>query len=275
MVRVLGYLNRRSQAALEDGSIWDYDYNDRDELTGARHYWPDWSPVSGQFFGYAYDNIGNRKTSSAGGDVNGWNLRQTTYTANALNEYTSITTPGYKDICGAAIATNSVAVNGNASDRKVEYFHREIPISNGNGPLWTNVTVVSGGTTSTGGCVFSDDNQTLAYDADGNLTFDGIWAYQWDGENRLIAMTMTNVASIAATNRLRLEFAYDFQGRRVQKKVSHWNGGPWTLDSDTRFVYDGWNLLAELNTQNSPLRTYLWGQDLSGILDHAGGDGGL
>jgi len=48
-------------------------------------------------------------------------LLKNTYTANALNEYTSITTPGYKDICGAAIATNSVAVNGGTADRKVEY----------------------------------------------------------------------------------------------------------------------------------------------------------
>jgi YD repeat-containing protein len=40
-------LNRRTQASLEGGSIWKYDYNDRDELTGARRYWPDWPPVSG------------------------------------------------------------------------------------------------------------------------------------------------------------------------------------------------------------------------------------
>ena len=46
-------------------------------------------------------------------------LLNNTYTANALNEYTSITTPGYKDICAAAIATNGVTVNGNTADRKV------------------------------------------------------------------------------------------------------------------------------------------------------------
>jgi len=60
-------LNRRTEASLEDGSMWKYDYNDRDELIGARRYWPDWSPVSGQLFAYDYDNIGSRKTASAGG----------------------------------------------------------------------------------------------------------------------------------------------------------------------------------------------------------------
>ena len=68
--------------------------------------------------------------------------------------------------------------------------------------------------------IFPANSQALTYDADGNLAFDGIWTYGWDGENRLITMTMTNVAGIAATNRLRLEFAYNSQGRRVQKKVS-------------------------------------------------------
>jgi YD repeat-containing protein len=167
-------LNRRTQASLEDGSMWKYDYNDRDELTGARRYWPDWSPVSGQRFGYDYDNIGNRKSASAGGDTNGANWRTISYTANALNEYTSITTPGYKDICGAAIATNSVAVNGNASDRKVEYFHREISIGNGNGPVWQDVSVTSAGASSGGGLVLPANSQTLTYDLDGNLVFDGI-----------------------------------------------------------------------------------------------------
>ncbi len=267
-------LNRRTQASLEDGSIWKYDYNDRDELAAARRYWPDWSPVSGQHFRYDFDNIGNRKTSSAGGDVNGANLRQTTYTANSLNEYTGITTPGYKDICGVALATNAVTVNGNAADRRVEYFHREIEVANSGGPLWQEVTVSSGGATNTGGLIFPANNQALVYDADGNLTSDGVWTYGWDGENRLI--TMTNVmASIADTNRLRLEFAYDFQGRRVQKKVSHWDSGDWTLDSDSRFVYDAWNLIAILNSSFNLQTSFLWGQDLSGTIDQAGGIGGL
>jgi hypothetical protein len=41
------------------------------------------------------------------------------------------------------------------------------------------------------------------------LTFDGVWNYHWDAENRLISMDMTNaVSGIAATNRLKLTFAY-------------------------------------------------------------------
>ena len=54
----------------------------------------------------------------------------------------------------------------------------------------------------------------------------------------------------------------------------------WTLASDMRFLYDGWNLIAELvmsAASPSPtlLRTYTWGSDLSGSLQGAGGVGGL
>jgi len=97
MVSSHGYtydaLNRRTQASLEDGSYWQYDYNDRNALTGARRYWPDQAPVAGQHFGYGYDTIGNRLSARSGGDVNGWNLRETTYTANGLNQYTSVVRP--------------------------------------------------------------------------------------------------------------------------------------------------------------------------------------
>jgi hypothetical protein len=34
-------LNRRTEAYLEDRSIWKYDYNDRDELTAGERYWSD------------------------------------------------------------------------------------------------------------------------------------------------------------------------------------------------------------------------------------------
>ena len=65
----------------------------------------------------------------------------------------------------------------------------------------------------------------------------------------------------------------------------------WTLHSDARFVYHGWNMVAELEMQptatDAPRRTlvqaampylrrsYLWGPDTSGTLDGAGGVGGL
>lgn len=274
-------LNRRTQATLEDGSYWSYGYDDRDELIGAHRYWSYFAtskPVSGQQFGYAYDNIGNRQTASFGGDTNGLNLRTNTYANNSLNQYTGILTPGYENIIGAALATNGVTVNNGTADRKGEYFHREITVANGSSPVWQNVTNISGTFTNKGGLLVPASSQVLTYDADGNLSSDSIWTYQWDGENRLISMTMTNnVAWIADTNRLKLDFAYDCMGRRIQKIVSVWNSSTLNYQPSTtnRFIYDGWNLLAIINPQSSILQSFMWGQDLSGTMTRAGGVGGL
>lgn len=269
-------VNRRTRALLEDGSRWDYTYNDRNELTGARRSWYDWTPVAGQQFGYDYDNIGNRKTAQSGGDTNGANLRPTGYAVNSLNQYTTITNLGYADILGVALATNGVWVNGGLAQRKIEYFRKELQVGNASGPVWTNVTVASGGVTNTGGLIVPDNEQALTYDLDGNLTFDGTWAYEWDGENRLRAMTMTNVAGIANSNRLRLEFMYDSMGRRVKKIVSTNSiGSEFVPQSTNRFVYDGWNLIAVLDPESSLLQSFTWGNDMSGTMQGAGGIGGL
>jgi len=137
-----------------------------------------------------------------------------------------------------------------------------------NGPLWTNVAVASAGVTNGGGLIVPDDRQTLVYDLDGNLAFDGTWSYEWDGENRLKVMTMTNVATIPNPQRKRLEFGYDHMNRRISKVVKTWNGSSFTSPVTNLFVYDGWT---ELNTLHSSLCTYLWG---SGSEWHDGRSGG-
>ncbi len=115
--------------------------------------------------------------------------------------------------------------------------------------------------------------EAFTYDFDGNLTSDGRWIYTWDAENRLTAMEA--LASTPATAKQRLEFAYDGLGRRVQKKTYTWSGSAYQLAATTKFLYDGWNLLAEMNADNQLQRTYLWGSDLSGTMQGAGGVGGL
>jgi RHS repeat-associated protein len=269
-------VHRRTQATLEDSSIWKYAYNDRDELISGKRYWADWAPVSGQQFEYAYDNIGNRTSAKSGGDTGGSNLRTATYGANALNQYTNITTPGYKDIIGASMATNSVTVNGNATDRKVEYFHNEQTMANDSGPVYQSVSVTSGTSNVTGNVLFPPNQQAPTYDDDGNLISDGLWIYTWDSENRLVQMASATAVTSAAKRKL--VFGYDAQGRRTRKQVYLWGATDWntTPSLDQRFVYDGWNLLVELNaTNNAPIRSYLWGLDLSCTLDGAGGVSGL
>ena len=99
------------------------------------------------------------------------------------------------------------------------------------------------------------------YDLDGNLTSDGgNRTYTWNNENRL---------QTAADGKKTLSFTYDYQGRLVKK-------------DDNKYIeiylYDGWNRIATCTFKKEKLKVhkaYLWGLDLSGTLQGAGGVGGL
>ena len=89
--------------------------------------------------------------------------------------------------------------------------------------------------------------------------------------------------SLNKTPTQRVEFRYDPQGRRIQKKVSEArtptgnrrNNRRWKTTQQHHYVYDGRNLIAELDAQKHLVRTHLLGLDLSGSLQGAGGVGGL
>ncbi len=108
--------------------------------------------------------------------------------------------------------------------------------------------------------------QSPTHDADGNLNADGTWTSTWDAENRLASMEKSTQ---------RLEFSYDYQGRRVWKKVFTGSSGNWTMMLERRFLYDGWNLIAILDGEAAIVQSFLWGLDLSESLQGAGGVGGL
>ena len=132
----------------------------------------------------------------------------------------------------------------------------------------------NGTETSTGNVFLPKTVEVFTYDADGNLTSDGRWTNRWDAENRLVEMQP--LSSIPSGAKKDLKFTYDSQGRRISKTVSNWTGSAWALSYDNRFVYDGWNLLAELNSTNGATAcSYMWGLDLSGSFRSAGGVGGL
>jgi RHS repeat-associated protein len=98
------------------------------------------------------------------------------------------------------------------------------------------------------------------YVEDGNLETNGTWTYSWNNENRLKSATNGTTT---------IDFLYDYQGRLVEK------------DDGTNvevYVYDGWNRIATFNSQVSSLSLHtscLWGLDLSGSMQGAGGVGGL
>ena len=102
--------NQRVQSALVDGSYWSYNYDSLGQVTSGKKYWADGTPVAGQQFDYAFDTIGNRGSTKTGGDETGASQRTASYTNNTLNQITGGDVPGYVDIKGISIATNTVTV---------------------------------------------------------------------------------------------------------------------------------------------------------------------
>lgn len=86
--------------------------------------------------------------------------------------------------------------------------------------------------------------------------------YEWDGENRLRCVKNSAGAIL-------VEYHYDAQSRRVATTAS---------GNTILFLYDGWNVIAEYQFGNATFNlhtSYLWGLDLSGSMQGAGGVGGL
>jgi RHS repeat-associated protein len=266
--------NQRTQDTLVDGSYWIYQYDSLGQVISGKKYWRDGTPVAGQQFGYTFDTIGNRTQTQSGGDQNGANLRLANYTNNTLNQITSRDVPAYVDIKGVSIATNTVTVNGSTAYRKWEYFRDELPVNNSTMALWTNIIVTATSQTSVTGNLFvAQSPEVFGYDADGNQTNDGRWAYVWDAENRLVHMTSLTNAPVGS--KLKLDFAYDSKGRRIQKIISTNNGTAYVPQYTNNYLYDGWNLIAILSPQAAVIQSFTWGNDVSGSLQGAGGVGGL
>jgi RHS repeat-associated protein len=152
----------------------------------------------------------------------------------------------------------------------------------------TSATNGTGGSATTVGYTPNDLNQyetinpgtavNPTYDADGNLRNDaGINAltyglkYEWDAENRLIAVSKADDTLIAT-------YTYDYMSRRIRKTTTA-AAYPYQSASDTAYLYDGWNVVAEYSISGGStvalVQAYTWGLDLSGSMQGAGGVGGL
>ncbi|MCP4156882.1 MAG: RHS repeat-associated core domain-containing protein, partial [bacterium] len=59
--------------------------------------------------------------------------------------------------------------------------------------------------------------------------------------------------------------------------TAKWENNEWNPEKEIQFVYDGWNMISEIKKQNNEEETsyYVWGLDLSGSIQGAGGIGGL
>ncbi|MBW7905909.1 MAG: hypothetical protein LC135_11020 [Phycisphaerae bacterium] len=251
--------------------LWQY--NDRNELTRSeRHAGTDPNSPGTEDTSlrrvYAYDPIGNRTTSKAG-DPNSAPL--TTYTSNNLNQYDPVvtaTTPqtGQRlkyDLDGnlsEAYVTGDINGDGNVDASDLGALLAAYGTCEGQQGYNPNANISPNNPGPQ--CVDSADLGLL-------LSLYGLQAtgairakFTWDAENRLVGWEPLAFVSGAK----KVEFKYDYLGRRIEKKVYTYNGSSWDLSETRRFIWNDWLLLLELDGDGNVLRKLTWGRDLSGSL---------
>jgi RHS repeat-associated protein len=273
--------NQRTGVTNADASHWNYGYDSLGQVTNGWRFWADGSHVLGQTFNYSFDDIGNRRTTETGGDAAGSSLRRATYSANRLNQYTQRTVPGFLEANGTASSPAEVSVNGSLASRQGDYFRQEATVDNSGAALqqWLSILAVNAGKTTTVSrlALVPKTPEAFTHDADGNLTGDGLWDYTWDAENRLTQIELQTNAITDSDCWQRIDCDYDHLNRRIRKRIATWNthSAGYRLKRSLRYFYDGWNLVGQTDEVTGQRLTFLWGADLSGTLQGAGGVGGL
>lgn len=275
-------------------SVYNYHlYDERGQLKTSAMYGgtppvsgaPSSSSFPGRRYEYRYDQAGNRTTVGQTGTDS-----DDQYETNRLNQYT---TKENNDVhvLGTAAAGARVAM-ANATVAKVDRsFAADVAPGNAAGPKTGSLSVYSAVANPTPGgpdvvasqtktWMVAQQLQAFTYDLDGNMTGDGVWTYAYDAENRLVSMARTPAAVTAGLPDVRLEFKYDYMGRRVQKRSVLMTGATVTQNVYTRYLYDGWNLVAEFavtsgTTIGALQRSYTWGLDVAGSTSATGGVGAL
>ncbi|HUF62382.1 MAG TPA: hypothetical protein VMN36_09940, partial [Verrucomicrobiales bacterium] len=199
--------HRKTSVETEDLTKWSYTYNDRGEVTVASRNLSSGTQIWGWGYSYAYDNAGNRTSKSE-------DIQSVTYTPNAENEYSSVSTNGYYTVRGKSpggSATVTVDGVGQTVDSQSgsDYFRSQVSASNGSGPVSDQVVIASGGDSGSWRHFHPAAPVAPTYDPDGNLLTDGRWTYTWDAESRLIKMEKSAAAVAAGDENIRLEFDYD------------------------------------------------------------------
>ncbi|MCS6244256.1 MAG: hypothetical protein H2172_10420 [Opitutus sp.] len=266
----------------------DFKYGDRGELKSATDYLgalTDLSrPFSARKFSYEHDAAGNRTADQRTADAS----TRSNYQVNSLNQLDQRTTPGLAYLSGTAALGAPLVLGDTAPMRQGRYWEGLFPLANQSGPVVTTVPVRTAqiGQAVGGGDLVTVQNKAVSlapaaeviqYDAAGNLWSDGRWDYTWDAEDRLAAQQTNTLWALAAGGAAtRLEYTYDYQSRRVGKKVYRRasSSAVWQLTRELRFIYLGWKLVAETDAAGALQRSYGWGLDFSASLAD-GGPGAL
>ena len=233
--------------------------------------------TAGNFVNYTYDNIGQLKTAKGQEATGGTNRLQEqlgyaydaghnlnvrtnnalveTFNVNTLNELSTITrnTTNALTVAGTtSAAATSVTVNGTGAALYADNTFAStngFTLANGNN-TFTAIAGDSLGRHDTNSITVNlPATNSYSYDLNGNLLSDGTRAFDYDDENELVRVTVTNA--------WKSEFTYDGKFRIRIRKEFTWESSAWVQTNEVHYVYDGNGVIQERDINNLPLVTYI------------------
>jgi RHS repeat-associated protein len=216
-----------------------FTYDPIDRLTGATY--KDGAAVLAQY-GYTYDKADNRTTERRNETVS-------TGSFNNVNELTSLSGGGVVGFTGTTTEEAAVTVGGQTAQTSLvgTRFEKAVALPTGTNTVTITAADPSGNTNSKNYRVVVNGGaaQSFTYDANGNLTSDGVRTYAWDAESRLIKITEgTKTTDI------------EYDGMHRWTRILERNGS--TTTSDRRFIWDRFTLVEQRNgTSTTAVQRYL------------------
>jgi RHS repeat-associated protein len=220
-------LTWQQQADAAAPVVWTFEYDAADQLLRAVKRTTGAPATVLARFGYSYDAAGNRTGEQIGDIVTG-------ATHDGLNRLVSHTPSAALRIAGQLSEAATVSVDGVSATVGADNSFAGVKTLFAGTNAFTIAATDGAGNTQvkTFEVGAAGAIRTFAYDANGNLTWDGTRTFEWDAENRLVAVTVGTHRS---------ELTYDGLNRRV-RVLEKEDGVP---VRDARLFWDGTNSIEE------------------------------
>jgi RHS repeat-associated protein len=221
---------------------YDLGYDPAYQLTVATLKTTDPTPAVLKRYAYAYDGAGNRTAEQIDDSV-------LSGTHNSRNQLVSRQPGGALLFRGTVSESATVTVQGQPARVTADNrFEGAAPTTGGTNTVSVAATDPSGNVrTNTYQVNLLGATTTYSYDANGNLMGDGARTFEWDAENRLVALNQGT---------LRSEFTYDGKGRRI--RIIEKSGG--SVTSDRRFLWCDDTICEERDGGGSAVTKRFFGQ---------------
>ncbi|RLG24215.1 hypothetical protein DRN85_08035 [Methanosarcinales archaeon] len=203
-------LSRRTLLELDNDANAVYEYDLANRLTNLTN---NFDGAGSSTIDYIHDKVGNRLTMTVG------YTDEHSYYYDSLYQLTDVNYPDYSTVAYSydKLGNRTSVVNGGTKDYSSNSLNQYASV---------------GGT-------------NYSYDDNGNLTYDGIYRYYYDCENRLTDVNDVSNQKVAS-------YSYDYKGRRIERTVYG------QTNITTKYCYDGAQVIAEYE-DGALVRKFIYG----------------